>query len=150
MNAVLRAITKLPEIRERSVVRSSVIESAKYSLSGSFDRFVNGRTTIDKRGAGGLATVGGVFGLAAAGVWTATVAEFPLGHAHQPAIAMPITAATPAAMAVRCRRMWRRARPGSAATAASVVDATAVALIAEARTGRAMFLTLCSPISSSG
>src|ERR1700730_1899858 len=118
MNAVLRAITKLPEIRERSVVRSSVIPSANYSWSGSFDRFVNGRTTIDRRGAAVLASVGGTCGLAAAGVWTATVDEFPLGHAHQPAIAMPITATTPAAMAVRCRRMWRRGRPGSAATAA--------------------------------
>src|ERR1700738_4825336 len=107
MNAVLRAITKLPEIRERSVVRSSVIPSAKYSWSGSFDRFVNGRTTIDKRGAGGLATVGGICGLAAAGAWTATVDEFPLGPAHQPAIAIPITATTPAAMAVRCRRKMR-------------------------------------------
>src|ERR1700730_1085965 len=99
MNAVWRAITKLPEIRERSVVRSSVIPSAKYSWSGSFDRFVNGRTTIDRRGAGGLATVGGICGLAAAGAVPPTAEDFLLGHAHQPAIAMPITATTPAAMA---------------------------------------------------
>jgi len=37
---VLRAITKLPEMRDRSVVRSSVIPSAKYSCSGSFERFL--------------------------------------------------------------------------------------------------------------
>src|SRR5215469_12088198 len=41
------AITKLPEIRDRSVVRSSVIASAKYSCSGSLDKFANGRTTTD-------------------------------------------------------------------------------------------------------
>jgi hypothetical protein len=33
LKAVLRAITKLPEIREGSVVRSSVIPSAKYCCS---------------------------------------------------------------------------------------------------------------------
>ena len=37
-----------PEIRDRSVVRSSVIASAKYSCSGLFDKFANGRTTTDK------------------------------------------------------------------------------------------------------
>src|SRR6266478_1607801 len=42
-------MTKLPEIRERSVVRFSVIPSAKYSWSGSRERFSNGRTTIDSR-----------------------------------------------------------------------------------------------------
>src|SRR5215471_11538767 len=45
-----RAITKLPERRERSVVRSSVMPSTKYSCSGSFDKFAKGRTTIDSRG----------------------------------------------------------------------------------------------------
>src|SRR6516225_1236123 len=48
---VLRAITKLPDIRDRSVVRSSVIPSAKYSCSRSSLRFVKGSTTIDRRGA---------------------------------------------------------------------------------------------------
>src|SRR5215469_1680551 len=50
MNAVFRAITKLPERRERSVVRSSVMPSTKNSCSGSFDRLAKGRTTIDNRG----------------------------------------------------------------------------------------------------
>src|SRR6516165_8094608 len=38
-------------IRERSVVRSSVIASAKYCWSGSLPRLANGSTTIDSRGA---------------------------------------------------------------------------------------------------
>src|SRR5215469_7243316 len=50
MNAVFRAITKLPERRERSVVRSSVMPSTKNSCSGSLDRLAKGRTTIDNRG----------------------------------------------------------------------------------------------------
>src|SRR5262249_36050898 len=47
-------------MRDRSVVRSSVTPSAKYCRSGSSLRFVNGRTTIDSRGAaagGGLESV---------------------------------------------------------------------------------------------
>src|ERR1700737_2043084 len=92
MNAVLRAITKLPEIRDRSVVRSSVTPSAKYSWSGSFDRFAKGSTTKDKRGAGVLATAGRICGLAAAGAWADTAGEFPLGQAHQATIAKPIAA----------------------------------------------------------
>src|ERR1700745_1329126 len=39
------------EIRERSVVRSSVTPSAKYCCSGSLLIFAKGSTTIDKRGA---------------------------------------------------------------------------------------------------
>ena len=46
----MRAITKLCGMRDRSVVRSSVIPSAKYSWSRSFDRLVKGRTTIDRLG----------------------------------------------------------------------------------------------------
>ena len=38
-------------IRDRSVVRSSVIPSAKYCCSRSSLRLVNGSTTIDRRGA---------------------------------------------------------------------------------------------------
>src|SRR5215469_11097519 len=40
----------MSEMRERSVVRSSVIPSAKYCWSGSLLRFANGSTTIDRRG----------------------------------------------------------------------------------------------------
>src|SRR6267378_548859 len=92
------ANTELPEIRERSVVRSPVIPSAKYSCSGSLDKLAKGRTTNDKRGAGVLATVDGTCGFATAGAWTATVGGFPLGQAHQATIAMPITERTPAAI----------------------------------------------------
>src|SRR6516164_7824911 len=38
-------------IRDRSVVRSSVIPSEKYCWSGSLLRLANGSTTIDRRGA---------------------------------------------------------------------------------------------------
>ena len=38
-------------IRDRSVVRSSVIPSAKYCCSGSLLRLAKGSTTIDRRGA---------------------------------------------------------------------------------------------------
>ena len=41
----------MSEIRDRSVVKSSVIPSAKYCWSGSLLRLVKGSTTIDKRGA---------------------------------------------------------------------------------------------------
>ena len=37
-------------IRDRSVVRSSVMPSAKYSCSGSLLRLLNGSTTIDRCG----------------------------------------------------------------------------------------------------
>src|ERR1700681_958934 len=85
-------MTKLSDMRERSVVKSSVIPSAKYSWSGSFDRFAKGRTTIDSRGAEVFATAGGICGFAAAGAWTDTAGEFPLGQAHQATIAKPIAA----------------------------------------------------------
>jgi hypothetical protein len=51
VNAVLREITSIFSIRDRSVVRSSVIPSTKYCCSRSSLRFVKGRTTIDRRGA---------------------------------------------------------------------------------------------------
>src|SRR6516162_7155797 len=41
----------MSEIRDRSVVKSSVIPSAKYCWSGSLLRLVKGSTTIDRRGA---------------------------------------------------------------------------------------------------
>jgi hypothetical protein len=44
---VLREITSIPASRDRSVVRSSVIPSAKYCCSLSSLRLANGRTTID-------------------------------------------------------------------------------------------------------
>jgi hypothetical protein len=44
----------MPKIRDRSVVRSSVIPSAKYCCSGSLLRLAKGSTTtIDRCGAAG-------------------------------------------------------------------------------------------------
>src|SRR6516164_6972579 len=50
-NAVFREITNIFEILDKSVVRSSVIPSAKYCCSRSSLRLVKGSTTIDRRGA---------------------------------------------------------------------------------------------------
>ena len=50
VNAVLRAITTVPPIRERSVVRLSVTPSTKCSCSGSPPILANGSTTIERRG----------------------------------------------------------------------------------------------------
>jgi len=60
VNAVLREITSISGIRDRSVVRSSVMPSAKYCCSGSLLRLVNGNTTIDRRGAASGGEIGGV------------------------------------------------------------------------------------------
>ncbi len=46
--------------RDRSVVRSSVIPSAKYCCSGSLLRLANGSTTIDRRGATAACEIGGM------------------------------------------------------------------------------------------
>src|SRR6266542_407649 len=121
-------MTKLPEMRERSVVKSSVTASAKYSCSGSFDRFVKGSTTIDSRGTGFIfAEAGTLCGLA--GAWTAAGGETAFGHAHQAAIAMAATATRLAPKNAGLVRA-RRAHPGGAWTAVSGVAATAAALIA--------------------
>jgi hypothetical protein len=42
-----RAVTKNQWIRERAVMMSSAMPSAKYSCSGSPDMLVKGRTAID-------------------------------------------------------------------------------------------------------
>src|SRR5215472_6147527 len=55
--------------RDRSVVRSSVILSAKYCCSGSLLRLLKGSTTIDRRGATG-------------GEVDAVDEAFASGHAH--------------------------------------------------------------------
>src|ERR1700730_9438258 len=148
MNAVLRAMTKLPEIRERSVVRSSVIPSAKYSWSGSFDRLLKGRTTIDTRGADLASAAGGRDALGAAEVWIDTSVRYPLGRAHQTAIPTPITATKLARRTASRDLLRRRDTPGCAGVETSGSNATAAAFMTKACTGCAMFLTLCSPMSS--
>ena len=50
VKAVLRAITKEPLMRDRSVVRLSVTPSTKYSCSGSPPILAKGKTTIERRG----------------------------------------------------------------------------------------------------
>jgi len=102
VTALFREITNIPAIRERSVVRSSVIPSAKYCWSGSLLRLANGNTTIDSCGAASDC---------AAYVEEATAvvgAGFVAGQTHQ-ALPAPIrTAATaPAAIATRVAG-WRR------------------------------------------
>jgi hypothetical protein len=51
VNALLLEITNISETRDRSVVRFSVIPSAKYCWSGSLLRLAKGSTTIDRCGA---------------------------------------------------------------------------------------------------
>src|SRR6476619_6670867 len=94
VNAVLGDITNMPAIRDRSVVKSSVMPSAKYCCSGSLLRLAKGRTTMDRRGA---ATNG-----------------------EREVVDDPLAAGTSAVPSERN---------------------------AKTRTGRAMFFTLCSPMS---
>src|SRR5580700_3246793 len=66
-------------MRDRSVVSSSLIPSAKYSCSASLDRFAKGRTTNDKRGA----TTGCAKDVAAATAADGAEAVLVAGQAHQ-------------------------------------------------------------------
>src|SRR5437764_11557852 len=87
--AVVRAITTLLTMRDRSVVKSSVIASTKYSCSGSFDRLAKGSTTIERRGAG--------FGAFAEGAPPGAFAE-SRGQTHQAPAPAPRTTMRPAAI----------------------------------------------------
>src|SRR6185503_6035743 len=104
---LLREITSMPAIRDKSVVRSSVIPSARYCCSGSLLRLANGSTTIDRRGA----TRGCGFGVTAAAT-TAGGVEDDLAalQPHQTTTAITSTIeATPTVVA-----MARRRRHGTA------------------------------------
>jgi hypothetical protein len=79
VKAVLREITKLSAICDRSVVRSSVTPSAKYCCSRSSLRLAKGRTTIDKRGTAD-GTIGAVVFSSGGAV---TVADGALGDGHR-------------------------------------------------------------------
>src|SRR5690242_475548 len=132
------------EIRERSVVRSSVIPSAKYCCSGSLLRLAKGSTTIDKRGATvGTVTDGAVWALseavptAAGGVGK----DFGAGQNHQAMAAM--TSGSAAAATIAAEAIHRRCDAG-AGTLIAGNSATASGRNAKTRTDRAMFLTLCS------
>src|SRR5215469_15800196 len=128
------------EIRDRSVVRSSVIPSAKYCCSGSLLRLANGSTIIDKRGAVGGCVIDVVVASTVGGsVGEDLVPDQP----HQPTTARTSTAAATAHGAAR-----RRA--GIVDIFAAGNSAIASGRSAKTRTERAMFLTLCSPLSSNG
>src|SRR5262249_24407205 len=128
---------KLPSIRERSVVRLSVIASTKYSCSGSFDRLANGNTTIDRRSAAfaGALAVAGVDGVVG-------------DHSHQAPSPTQATRTRLVAKAASRGAERRRGATGGAVTVTSGVAATAAVLNASARTGGRCFLTICSPISA--
>jgi hypothetical protein len=114
----------MSEIRDRSLVRSSVIPSAKYCWSGSLLRLVNGSTTIDRRGATSgceiKAAAGAVgIGVAEAAAWSA---DFPgrenkvsAGQNHHERQTTISAAAAAVPMIVRLRRAGNL-RAGSEAT----------------------------------
>src|SRR5215472_16454033 len=114
-------------MRDKSVVRSSVIPSAKYSWSGSRDRFSKANTTKERRGIRLLAEPGGLCGLDAG---TVAAGTFRCGQAHQTAFARPIAATSAAAITARCRLTNWRVRAGSVRNASSGVEAAPVVLIA--------------------
>src|SRR5215472_16715276 len=129
--AVARAISKLPESRDRSVVRSSVIPSAKYSWSGSFDRLLKGSTTIERRGADLRSPVGGFCAPVATIAGADPVDGVPLGQLHQAAAPMAITAMMHAARAASRELLLRQFSPmGGNGIVTSGNDAAAVALSA--------------------
>jgi hypothetical protein len=72
VKAVLRAMTKLLRMRDSSVVRFSVTPSAKYSWLESPERFLNGRTMIDRRGGTDFSGVWTILGFASAGLPTSS------------------------------------------------------------------------------
>src|SRR6516162_7896350 len=97
-------------IRDRSVVRSSVIPSARYCCSGSLLRLANGSTTIDNRGAAGCSTTDGTGSVLSFSEPTAVVGmgeDLVAGHSHQ---AMTPMTSAPAATAAIARRVVLRRR----------------------------------------
>src|SRR6266851_4695507 len=80
VKAVLREITKLPVIRDRSVVRSSVTPSAKYCCSRSSLRLAKGSTTIDRRGAADAAA--GAAAFSTTGAVAVSDGAFGDDHSH--------------------------------------------------------------------
>src|SRR5215472_12023934 len=86
-------------IRDRSVVRSSVIASAKNCWSGSLLKFAKGSTTIDKRGATRACEID-----TAAGI-SGTAAGFVVGqNRHALAKRTSIQTAAAIAMLRTCQR----------------------------------------------
>src|SRR6516164_5161083 len=104
-------------IRDRSVVKSSAIPSAKYCWSGSLLRLPKGSTTIDMCGAArGCATD-------VAAATPGVEAGFAAGHSHHAPTATTSTAAAIVAIATRAALRRRDAGIG-----AEAVDRSATAL----------------------
>src|SRR5215467_939146 len=99
--------------RDRSVVRSSVIPSAKYCCSGSLLRFAKGRTTIDSRGAGFASLAGG--GLVNGTAWAVVAGGLSRGQAHHAVAPIPATRIIAAAASLLVTIRRRRSRAGDAA-----------------------------------
>src|SRR6266446_6569140 len=94
----MRSPVASPPIRDRSVVTSSVIPSAKYCCSGSLLRLANGNTTIDRR----RATMGCAMDAAVGTAVTVCMGgELVTGQNHQAPAARP--RATGAAVALQWR-----------------------------------------------
>src|SRR5580700_5543623 len=99
------------EIRDRSVVRSSVTPSTKYCCSGSLLRLAKGSTTIDRRGA----TSGWALEVVAAAATAAEGVEGVLGasQTHQAIVAMASTATAAATEGTMLRGRRRSAAIGT-------------------------------------
>src|SRR5258707_1731911 len=75
-------------MRDTSVVRSSVMPSAKYSCSGSLLRLAKGSTTIDRRAAGifraAALSAGAAFGMAGPATCREAIRPEVVGPDHHP------------------------------------------------------------------
>src|SRR5690349_5386739 len=101
MNVEFRAITNRAEILERSVIKSSVMPSAKFSCSGSLDMLVKGNTAIE-----------GLFGSGSCGLNAGCQ-----GWSHATAPITPRTTIKTAAIAGhdqdRARHLWQMVFPAA-------------------------------------
>src|SRR3954451_744038 len=88
-------------MRDRSVVKSSVIPSAKYCCSGSLLRLLKGSTTIDRRGA---ADAAGTAALSSVGAVAVADGAFSNGHSHHRPVATTSTPVSATAAMLRGRK----------------------------------------------
>ncbi len=143
-NVELRAMTSRPSILERSVIRSSVMPSAKYPCCGSPLMLSNGSTAIEGLPAGAdVATcaVGVADGPGLVAVTGATLLDC---RSHT-VVPMPHKSATADAASATTRRGSLRAGVDAAFAGD---DGAPSSRTENARTGSAMFLTACMPRSS--
>src|SRR5436190_11234283 len=106
--------------RDRSVVRSSLIPSAKYCWSGSLLRLANGSTTIDRRGAtagcaievaAGAVGISVEVGVAWSAGFIAPKRNIAVGQNHHATQTMTSPAAAAVLMMARPRREGRAGEP---------------------------------------